>query len=967
MITTKQFYDLHNKEVSRKELQTILAGAHKEQNAEVVFRLAKILRAHPNTEAFTISIKKNKIGLAAPQSKNIYQEALSPCGVLKKGWSYKNGTFVAPVPKKKVEPVTSKVEPSFLAGLEYIEADDAELKEGLGKGVSPADIYKMITEKVIKSMESVKGNSTMPWDDKHIANGGYMIPHNFASKKSYRGINILLLKDGNPYHILENPYFLTFKQVKELKGKVKKGVKGFEVVYFTRLFKFENKDKKESFGTYSKEKMNKFLASKGYNTKQFDLLVTTLPILKYYHVYNAVDIEGIDFGLTKLSELEKARLGFMQADDPKHKDAKNAIAELIIKNRPNPKVKIEHKENRAYYIEDYDKVNMPSFTSFTSASDYYRVLFHELIHATGHKKRLARDLKNKFGSVAYAKEELIAEFGAVFLSAQAGILWHTNDNHQKYIKSWLSALAFMKKDHTLLMRAATAAQKASDFMLQLDEKGDPKFYQELKQVTKPKAKKQESKQLVLALNGVSKDPDTITYNKQIKKAAKKGFSNDDFFILGRPKGVLSEYVDNYNIQHRGALLQKSILDKHQLNWGHFMDLPDKLNNPLFIFESTSRNKNELVIVVALKDVEGNRVVVPIRLDKKFRVINITSVYGKENPKFIENWKAKDLLIYEKSALNGRPTAPIAAAPNKAQDKDKKTALNNPIPIIETSENEEVIIVPAPAPAPKEVAQEPKPIIAPGPTENIVKPEPIKKEVTVNDNSLAAQKRRRQNKTYEYYTIVDNDLATFLGKVEKKTEESVVITVTGGQGSMKTRFAFRCMNIFAQNNKVGHASIEEGVDNAVYWKKADEYFNETALNNIDAPKIESVQDLHKLIMENDVIVIDSFAKMQEIQKGFEVDKDLRKKYNGKLFIVIFQQTADGKMRGGTKSQFDADIVLFTEKCDDYRHNYIYTDKNRYQDKPLNELQYNIFHGRLNDLSETVESTPVENEEEECIEF
>ena len=72
-----------------------------------------------------------------------------------------------------------------------------------------------------------------------------------------------------------------------------------------------------------------------------------------------------------------------------------------------------------------------------------------------------------------------------------------------------------------------------------------------------------------------------------------------------------------------------------------------------------------------------------------------------------------------------------------------------------------------------------------------------------------------------------------------------------------------------------------------------------------------------------------------------------------------------MRGGTKSQFDTDIVLFTEKYDDYRHNY--TDKNCYQDKPLNELQYNIFHSRLNDLSETAESVPVENGEEECFKF
>ena len=90
----------------------------------------------------------------------------------------------------------------------------------------------------------------------------------------------------------------------------------------------------------------------------------------------------------------------------------------------------------------------------------------------------------------------------------------------------------------------------------------------------------------------------------------------------------------------------------------------------------------------------------------------------------------------------------------------------------------------------------------------------------------------------------------------------------------------------------------------------------------------------------------------MHKGFEVDKDLRKKYDGKLFLVIFQQTTDGKMRGGSKSQFDADIVLFTEKKTDYRENYVYADKNRYQDKPLDGLKFNIFNKRLiRDSSET----------------
>ena len=197
----------------------------------------------------------------------------------------------------------------------------------------------------------------------------------------------------------------------------------------------------------------------------------------------------------------------------------------------------------------------------------------------------------------------------------------------------------------------------------------------------------------------------------------------------------------------------------------------------------------------------------------------------------------------------------------------------------------------------------------------------------------------------FFSFFSKEKKETLDKGLSKTKESVFISLTGGQGSMKTRMAFQFMNAFAQNYKVGHASIEEHPESVLYFDKAKEYLNEKALHNIENPEIKTVQDLHLLVENNDVIVIDSYTKMQEMVKGFEVDKDLRKKYNGKLFLVIFQQTTDGKMRGGSKSQFDADIVLFTKKESDYRDNYVYTDKNRYQKKPLDSLHFNIFSGKL----------------------
>jgi nucleoside-triphosphatase THEP1 len=227
---------------------------------------------------------------------------------------------------------------------------------------------------------------------------------------------------------------------------------------------------------------------------------------------------------------------------------------------------------------------------------------------------------------------------------------------------------------------------------------------------------------------------------------------------------------------------------------------------------------------------------------------------------------------------------------------------------------------------------------------IAKPKITAQKETVNKNSLA-YKIANKPTHIDFYKVEQKDIAEFLGEIEIKEKESVVISLTGGQGSMKTRMCFQFINALAQNYKVGHASIEEHPESSLYYAKAEEYLNQKVLQNIENPEIKSISDLEKLIQNSDVIIIDSFSKMQEMQKGFEVDKDLRKKYNGKLFIVIFQQTTDGKMRGGSKSQFDADVVLFTEKKSDYRENYIYTDKNRYQNKPLDTLKFNIFNKKL----------------------
>ena len=239
-------------------------------------------------------------------------------------------------------------------------------------------------------------------------------------------------------------------------------------------------------------------------------------------------------------------------------------------------------------------------------------------------------------------------------------------------------------------------------------------------------------------------------------------------------------------------------------------------------------------------------------------------------------------------------------------------------------------------------------------------------ITPRNNSLANKMIALQNRTFETFIIAEPQMQAFLGDVERKNTGSTAITITGGAGSGKTRFAFQFINALAQNYKVGHASLEEQPDSKLYFDKVQQYLDQTAQANVEAPEIENMQDLQALIERNDVIVIDSFTKIREWDRNFLLDRDLRKKYNGKLFLIIFQQTSAGNMRGGSESEYDGDIILFTQVFPDYRENYIYPSKNRYNSTPSEQLRYSVYHQQLLPSESTPsDSSPVTSNTYEVI--
>ncbi|MBK8245079.1 MAG: DUF1738 domain-containing protein [Saprospiraceae bacterium] len=290
------------------------------------------------------------------------------------------------------------------------------------------DLYREVTNKIISMLEQ----GVAPWRRTWST---YGLAKNYITGHLYTGINFILM--NNTLDLI--PYFLTFNQVREIGGKLKKGAKAEKVIYFNVLYK--DKDNRS---------MSSDEATHLYN---IGAEVKVLKFIKYYNVFNISNVEGIELEISKI-QLK-----------PNEKIDK---CESIVENMPKcPEIK--HIDSKgAFYSSGLDIVNMPQIEQFESAEAYYATLFHELIHSTGHATRLARVEvmnPNTFGSKAYSKEELVAEMGASFLSSSVQIDFDKIfENNVAYLAGWLKVL---KEDSKFIFKVASEAQKGVDFILNL--------------------------------------------------------------------------------------------------------------------------------------------------------------------------------------------------------------------------------------------------------------------------------------------------------------------------------------------------------------------------------------------------------------------------------------------------------------------------------------------------------------------
>lgn len=290
------------------------------------------------------------------------------------------------------------------------------------------DKLNQLAERVTGEIIELLENGTVAWHKPWSAHG---MPLNIATKRNYDGFNAFYLNLITLKKNYSAPFFLTYKQAHQKGGHVRKGEKGYSVIFW----KIDTVLKGVTTDEETGEEQSKF-------RKRFTPFIWT--------VFNIDQIEGISFDTTIKERTPNEIINACQ---------------LVVDDMPHAPL-ISHGGNDAFYSPFRDMVQMPEMKDFESSEFYYAVLFHELIHSTGHKSRLNRFAEQEspahFGNPEYSKEELVAELGAAFLCAQTGLINQTIQSSAAYIKGWLKAL---KNDKSLILSAATKAGKAANFII----------------------------------------------------------------------------------------------------------------------------------------------------------------------------------------------------------------------------------------------------------------------------------------------------------------------------------------------------------------------------------------------------------------------------------------------------------------------------------------------------------------------
>lgn len=289
-----------------------------------------------------------------------------------------------------------------------------------GGGAGRGDFYEEVTARIVAELEAGRFPWVQPWSASAC---GPALPRNAITGRAYSGINVLILWGAAIGGAFPSQRWLTFRQAQQAGGTIRKGERGTGVVFADRFVPEAEKTRVRAIGEEAR----------------------TVAFLKRFTLFNLAQIDGLDEG----------RLSPEPAPLPERELV--PVGEALIAASG---VAFATGGAQAYYSPAEDRVQVPPQPAFFAQIDYYRTALHELTHATGHRSRLDRDQTARFGSPGYGREELIAELGAAFLCAALGIA--PSIRHADYLGAWLAVL---REDKRAIVRAASAASKAADWLL----------------------------------------------------------------------------------------------------------------------------------------------------------------------------------------------------------------------------------------------------------------------------------------------------------------------------------------------------------------------------------------------------------------------------------------------------------------------------------------------------------------------
>jgi antirestriction protein ArdC len=284
--------------------------------------------------------------------------------------------------------------------------------------IARASLYQEITDKIIAELEAGRVPWVQPWGSV-AAKASLTMPKNAAAHRHYSGINVLILWGAVIDRRFSTQNWLTFRQALGLGGNVRKGEHGTTVVYADRFVPDEERKRAERDGDEP----------------------SAIRFLKRFAVFNTDQCEDLPREV-------------VSAPSPVPDGLVVPPAEALIAATG---ADFRIGGDRAFYNPNYDFIQVPRPDAYFEPINWHRTALHELGHWTGAAQRLDRDLSGSFGS---KKEELVAEIASAFVCASLGIV--PTVRHADYIGSWLEVL---REDDRAIVRAASAASKAADYLL----------------------------------------------------------------------------------------------------------------------------------------------------------------------------------------------------------------------------------------------------------------------------------------------------------------------------------------------------------------------------------------------------------------------------------------------------------------------------------------------------------------------